>query len=793
MEEFSKDMMSNLLGNPHSLSASSQLTSRRIEDIRLKVLRFFKADPDHFDLVFVANATAGTKLVMECFREHEAGFWYGYHKDSHTSLVGVRQAAAAGHHCFSSDDEVERWLTGDDTLGKLSNNAGLGLFAYPAQSNFNGRRLSLSWPGRVRSLHFTQPQRIYTLLDAAALVSTSPLDLSNVSQAPDYTVFSFYKVFGFPDLGALIVRKESGQPLQHRKYFGGGTVEMVTCMEEQWHMMKESSLHEQLEDGTLPIHSIIAIDSALSIHKRLFGSLDLVSSHTLYIAKQLYDRLSALRHSNGHEVCKTYTEPPSAYEDAGSQGPIIAFNLRDSQGEWVSNSEVEKLAVIKDIQIRSGGLCNPGGIASSLGLAPWEMKRNFSAGQRCGNDNDIIGGKPTGAIRVSFGAMSNLQDVLTFFDFIKEFFVHKQDVSRPALELSSLHSGFVVETLAIYPIKSCGGWTIPEGMSWDIRAEGLAFDREWCLVHQGTRAALSQKRYPKMALLRPTIDLDNGLLHVRLHGRLPPSTPAEISVPLSADPTMFQRPENGFATFSSQVCGDTIVTQTYAAKHIADFFTNILGTPCTLARFPASTFGPSNRHSKAHLRPYRPPAPQIQDTLKQSNMKTHPRRSILSNESPILTISRSSLNRLNEQIKLAHPGGRGKAAHASVFRANIIIAESPSPAIVPIATNPTNPTITTFPGHEEHPYIEDTWRSMRINDQDFEILGPCRRCQMVCVDQATAERDEEPFVTLAKTRRSGGKVWFGVHCGVGVGPDAKVGRIRVGDLVVPVAKEDALS
>ena len=35
---------------------------------------------------------------------------------------------------------------------------------------------------------------------------------------------------------------------------------------------------------------------------------------------------------------------------------------------------------------------------------------------------------------------------------------------------------------------------------------------------------------------------------------------------------------------------------------------------------------------------------------------------LLSNESPILTITRSSLNRLNEQIKLTD----GKAAHASV-------------------------------------------------------------------------------------------------------------------------------
>lgn len=34
---------------------------------------------------------------------------------------------------------------------------------------------------------------------------------------------------------------------------------------------------------------------------------------------------------------------------------------------------------------------------------------------------------------------------------------------------------------------------------------------------------------------------------------------------------------------------------------------------------------------------------------------------------------------------------------------------------------------------------------------------------MVCVDQTTGERRQEPFVTLAKTRRLNGKVYFGTH------------------------------
>ena len=757
MDEFSKDMMFSLLGNPHSSSPSSQLSTHHIEDVRLRVLRFFNADPDHFDLVFVANATAGIKLVMEGFREQEHGFWYGYHKDAHTSLVGVREAARRSHHCFASDNEVEEWLEGGTST--FPRDESLGLFAYPAQSNMNGRRLPLSWTSQLRSSKLGM--HVYSLLDAAAMVSTSPLDLNKASKAPDFTVLSFYKIFGFPDLGALIVRKESASVLQRRSYFGGGTVDMVLCGKENWHIQKHGSLHEQLEDGTLPIHSIVALDSALNVYERLFGSPEHVASHTGFLIERLYNKLAALRHQNGSKVCHIYRDPSSSYSDKRTQGPIVAFNLRDGQGKWVSNPEVEKLANIRNIHLRSGGLCNPGGIVSALNLAPWEVKRNFSAGHRCGNETDAIGGKPTGMLRVSLGAMSNMQDLETFVEFVEEFFVDDTGVPRHAEMSPILGRELYVETLTVYPIKSCGGWAIPPDVVWDVRAEGLAWDREWCLVHQGTRRALSQKKFPKMALLRPSLDLDNGLLRVRVQGPVSPSTPNEISVPLSADPSVFQTYDVGLSMATSQVCGEDLFIHTYASEQIADFFTAVTGTPCTLARFPATVASPSMRHSKAH------PNASANDRSSPQPSQVTQRPILLSNESPILTISRSSLNRLNEQIKLKN----GKAAHASVFRANIIVAEF----------------LASSPGSEE-PYVEDNWRSLRIDrDVTLDVLGGCRRCQMVCVDQRSAERNEEPFVTLAKTRRMDGKVFFGVHTALAEAKKGQLAKIKLGDRVYATA------
>ncbi|KAF1987784.1 PLP-dependent transferase [Aulographum hederae CBS 113979] len=774
IDRFSADMIANHYGNPHSASSSSQNTSARIDTVRTSLLDLFHADPDEFDLVFVANATAGIKLVADAFRESEGGFWYGYHKDAHTSLVGVRELAAS-HRCFESDEDVERWLNDDHRQLESSQNR-TGLFGYPAQSNMNGRRLPLHWPGQISSKAQRSGNSLYTLLDAAALVSTAPLKLSNTENAPDFTVLSLYKMFGFPDLGCLIVRKSSGGILRQRKYFGGGTVDMVVCVKEQWHARKSETLHDGFEDGTLPIHSILAVQSALEVHRETLGSLERISRHTTALAKQLLDGLESLQHGNKTSVCTIYSGGSTAYGNASAQGPIVSFNVQNAQGSWIGHTEVEKLASIKDIQLRTGGLCNPGGIASSLDLAPWEMRQNFSAGQRCGTDHDIMNGKPTGMIRVSLGAMSTSSDVRRFLEFVEEYFV-EDDVSNTILPTPPptpcTSRSFQVESLMVYPIKSCAGYRIPTGTPWYIRKEGLVWDREWCLIHRGTGAALSQKRYPKMALLRPAIDFTKGVLRVRYTG----STAGlqVIEVPLSEDPSLFDNAD--YKNQTARVCGDTITTRLYRSEELNMFFTDALGVDCQLARFPASGTTTSTRHAKAHLQKYQKQQrePHIPGSFPEMELKQGAGPTmLLSNESPILMMSRSSLNRLNEQIKL----NGGKAVHAEVFRANIIIAE---PYVTP-------------PGDEE-PYAEDTWHGMQIGCQYFRMLGSCRRCQMVCVDQDTAVKNEEPFTTLSKTRRFDGKVFFGQHsCHVplanDLSPQSQNPTITVGDVVRPITSED---
>lgn len=423
MTAFAEKMQAHLLANPHSSTTSAPNISHTIvEDTRIKALRLFNADPEHFEIVFVANATAGIKLVLEAFSGNPKGFEYRYHRDCHTSLVGIRELAQRSH-CLQSDDEVEQWLNSDPEKGRGEDQGLLSLFAYPAQSNMNGRRLPLNWCSRLRN---TFNSNTYSLLDVAALVATSPLDLSDHVNAPDFTVLSFYKTFGFPDLGALIVRKSSAHVFEHRRYFGGGTTEMITCSDNPWFARKEKRLCDRLEDGTGATHSILALSCAIDVHQRLYGGLDNVSKHARWLAQSMYEQLSTMRHANGRLVCRMYKDLFSSYADGQTQGPTVTFNICTSDGTWISSSKVSGLAAEKNIHIRTGTLCNPAGMAQALGLTGTDIKRAFDSGFRCGQDNDVRNGIPMGMVRVSFGAMSVLNDVKIFVRFMEECFIDSE-------------------------------------------------------------------------------------------------------------------------------------------------------------------------------------------------------------------------------------------------------------------------------------------------------------------------------------------------------------------------------
>jgi uncharacterized protein YcbX len=77
-------------------------------------------------------------------------------------------------------------------------------------------------------------------------------------------------------------------------------------------------------------------------------------------------------------------------------------------------------------------------------------------------------------------------------------------------------------------------------------------------------------------------------------------------------------------------------------------------------------------------------------------------------------------------------------------------------------------------------WAEDGWlgRRLRIGGVMFRAVKLCGRCVVTTTDQETGERGSEPLRTLARHRRLGTKLAFGMN----LIPDG-VGEIAVGDEV----------
>lgn len=246
------DLSNQLYSNPHSGSPSSKLTASLVDSTRELVLRHFHTDTDHYDVIFTAGCTAALNLLSHAFPwsptplSGEEGSLFCYLDDNHTSVVGMREVArknGARILCVSATDIVASHKPRPPAPPFPPHH----LFAYPAQSNFCGRKYPLSWcedipKGQVVvSGSETLRGTWWVVLDAAALVSTSPLKLS--PSGPHFVTLSFYKMFGFPTgLGALLVRKDCTAILS-KEYYGGGTVK-ATDSWTAFHVPKDQ-LHDK--------------------------------------------------------------------------------------------------------------------------------------------------------------------------------------------------------------------------------------------------------------------------------------------------------------------------------------------------------------------------------------------------------------------------------------------------------------------------------------------------------------------------------------------------------------------
>src|SRR5690606_39361596 len=83
-----------VLGNPHSRNPSSRVSTELVQQARARVLSFFRADPEEYEVVFTSNATGALKLVGEGYPFGERSS-FRLTADNHNSVNGIREYAAS--------------------------------------------------------------------------------------------------------------------------------------------------------------------------------------------------------------------------------------------------------------------------------------------------------------------------------------------------------------------------------------------------------------------------------------------------------------------------------------------------------------------------------------------------------------------------------------------------------------------------------------------------------------------------------------------------------------------------
>ena len=187
-----------------------------------------------------------------------------------------------------------------------------------------------------------------------------------------------------------------------------------------------------------------------------------------------------------------------------------------------------------------------------------------------------------------------------------------------------------VTELHIYPIKSCAGIAVPEAQFHisGLVAQGV-HDREWMLVTREGQF-LTQREYPRMALVTPRIDGD--AVEVSAPG-MPP-----LRLPLAHEPTA--------AKMAVQIW-DHSVQAADCGDAAAGWFADAIGGHCRLVRFPPGVHRPTSTKWTGGV----------------------PAETRFADGYPILVIGQASLDDLNARLQAA---GRAPLP-MNRFRPNLVV------------------------------------------------------------------------------------------------------------------------
>ena len=308
---------------------------------------------------------------------------------------------------------------------------------------------------------------------------------------------------------------------------------------------------------------------------------------------------------------------------------------------------------------------------------------------------------------------------------------------------------------------------------------GLLFDRHWALVDE-RGGALTLRRCPRLAALRPRVDLQRGVLVLAAaaaggegEGGVPP--PLELPLDQSAaelwtsvpqqqreqhqhKQQQQQQQQQGAAPASAaltvRVCGrDACAERAVAGEGweapLGDWLAAVVGQPCRLVRQAPGGGGEGAEEGGEE----RGGAPSSTKSHASGGASSSPARSF-ANDAQLLLVSTASLADLRERVAAGEAGRRRQAegedeseeAFAARFRPNLLVrpgaaadegAEEAAEAAAAAAAGGGGSQAAAGNAPSPHggglrAYAEDGWRAVRVGGAVLCSAGGCPRCSMVC-------------------------------------------------------------
>eukprot|EP00123_Amoebidium_parasiticum_P000732 comp11617_c0_seq1/m.6111 comp11617_c0_seq1/g.6111 ORF comp11617_c0_seq1/g.6111 comp11617_c0_seq1/m.6111 type:complete len:317 (-) comp11617_c0_seq1:44-994(-) len=230
---------------------------------------------------------------------------------------------------------------------------------------------------------------------------------------------------------------------------------------------------------------------------------------------------------------------------------------------------------------------------------------------------------------------------------------------------------------------------------------GFKNDRRYMVITTENKF-VTMRQKPKMALIKPTLSEEGNTLTLEA----PDMQPITVTHPTAGG-------DGQVETATVDIWGDAVDAVVVAGTQ--EWLTTYLGTPCRLV---------ATKRKGDHNRVIDPT---------YNTAKSQPDIQVgFQDGFPMLITSEESLVELNSRLP--------EPVDMRRFRTNIVVKGC-------------------------KPHEEDTWKKIRINGVEYDLVKKCARCSIPTVNPDTAKPDSsyQPIKTMRDYRSDGKEVYFGMN------------------------------